>query len=427
MRPRSRIERKDVVRPNRLLNLLFCLLIATGDGLEVLGQQNPSPTPSPSATETAEQKAAREKRMAERRAEMEKRAAERKAKAEKRKVEFAKRSEELKAKNAKRKLERQAEFAKRTAEHKARAEKLKTERKAEFAKRSAEQKARAEKFKAERQANAAKRAVEAEKRKALGDGTFRFLSSRMNAHFTKVVKGAPYSAVAVTEYIQKFVDGNQIVRRNEASYYRDSEGRTRVEQKLNTIGKWSASGEAPRIIMIGDPVAGEYYSLDPRTRTAVKNVGLGKRLQQEKLKSEQGTTQTGRSRVEEAASTVSKVSADGRRRMESLGSQRIEGVEAEGKRTTTTIPAGEIGNTSPINITDERWYSPELQTVVMTKHHDPRSGDTVYRLTNISRREPDRSLFQVPPDYRIVDRSGSKPAPPKTKNEKEKESRSQIF
>ena len=426
------------MKTKRLLSLLFCSLIVT---TSVSAQQTPAPTPSPSAAETAEQKAAREKRMAERRAEMEKRAAERKVKAEKRKAEFAKRSEELKAKHAKRTLERKAEFAKRAAEHKARAEKFKSERKAAFAKRAEESKARAAKRSVERQAEAAKRAATrqaaaakraaaAEKRKALGDGTFRFLSSRMNAHFTKVVRGAPYSAVAVTEYVQKFVDGNQIVRRNEAAYYRDSEGRTRVEQKLNTIGKWSASGEAPRIIMIGDPVAGEYYSLDPRTRTAVKNIGLGKRLQQEKLKREQEAAQSGQAKVEQksaTAATVSKVSTDGRRRTESLGSQRIEGVEAEGKRTTTTIPAGEIGNTLPIEITDESWFSPALQTVVMTKHHDPRSGDTVYRLTNVSRQEPDRSLFQVPPDYTIVDRSAPKATPPKPSTEKEKESRSQIF
>jgi hypothetical protein len=395
-------------------------------------QQNPSPSPS-SSSQTAEQKAARDKRLAERRAEMAKRAAERQANAAKRiaerKAAFAKRAEELKARNAKRTSDRQATFAKRAAEHKARAEKLKAERQATSAKRAAETQARAAKRSAERQAAAAKRAAAAEKRKALGDGTFRFLSSRMNANFARVVKGAPYSALAVTEYVQKFVDGNQIVRRNEAAYYRDSEGRTRVEQKLNTIGKWSASGEAPRIIMIGDPVSGEYYNLDPRTRTAVKNTGLGKRLEQEKLNQERAA-QSGQIKREEksaATTSVSRVSTDGRRRTENLGSQRIEGVEAQGKRTTTTIPAGEIGNTLPIEITDESWFSPELQTLVMTKHHDPRSGDTIYRLTNVTRREPDRSLFQVPPDYTIVDRSGQKTTSPKTKIEKEKESKSQIF
>jgi hypothetical protein len=64
---------------------------------------------------------------------------------------------------------------------------------------------------------------------------------------------------------------------------------------------------------------------------------------------------------------------------EQLGKQMIEGVEAEGTRTTVTIPAGEIGNERPIEIVSERWYSPELQLVVMTKHSDPRSGETTYK------------------------------------------------
>jgi len=78
-------------------------------------------------------------------------------------------------------------------------------------------------------------------------------------------------------------------------------------------------------------------------------------------------------------------------------------VEAEGTRATVTIPAGEIGNILPINIIDESWYSPELKMPVMTRHHDPRSGDTVFRLTKISRAEPARQLFEVPADYRIVE------------------------
>ena len=88
---------------------------------------------------------------------------------------------------------------------------------------------------------------------------------------------------------------------------------------------------------------------------------------------------------------------------ESLGKQTIEGVEAEGTRTTVTIPADEIGNELPIQIVTERWYSPELQTAVMTRHRDPRFGETIYRLTNINRSEPARTLFEVPADYTIKD------------------------
>lgn len=86
---------------------------------------------------------------------------------------------------------------------------------------------------------------------------------------------------------------------------------------------------------------------------------------------------------------------------ESLGKQTIEGVEAEGTRTTVTIPAGAIGNERPIQMVSERWYSPELQTVVMTKHSDPRFGETTYRLTNINRSEPAHALFEVPADFTI--------------------------
>jgi hypothetical protein len=39
----------------------------------------------------------------------------------------------------------------------------------------------------------------------------------------------------------------------------------------------------------------------------------------------------------------------------------------------------------------------------MTKHSDPRFGEITYRLTRIDRREPPPSLFQVPPDYKILE------------------------
>ncbi len=72
----------------------------------------------------------------------------------------------------------------------------------------------------------------------------------------------------------------------------------------------------------------------------------------------------------------------------SLGTQTIGGVTAEGTRYTRTIPAGQIGNVKPIVIVTERWYSADLQMVVMTKRSDPRSGDTVFQMTSIARTEP---------------------------------------
>jgi len=86
---------------------------------------------------------------------------------------------------------------------------------------------------------------------------------------------------------------------------------------------------------------------------------------------------------------------------ESLGTQSMEGLRVEGTRSTITIPAGEMGNELPIKVVSEQWYSPDLQTNIMTKHSDPRFGDTVYRLTHITRTEQNQSLFEVPQGYKI--------------------------
>jgi len=91
---------------------------------------------------------------------------------------------------------------------------------------------------------------------------------------------------------------------------------------------------------------------------------------------------------------------------ESLGTQTIEGVQCEGTRSTTTIPAGEMGNDLPINITTETWYSPELQVTVLRKFNDPRYGEDIYRLININRAAPAKELFEVPADYTIKEGRG---------------------
>lgn len=283
------------------------------------------------------------------------------------------------------------------------------------------------------------------------DGTFKVLASKFAAG--KVVKGAPYSATATTEHIQMLSDGNQIVRKNESTLYRDSEGRTRVDQTLETIGKWTADGKAQQSIFINDPVAGVYYSLDPSTHIAHKIVTPQKMQPAEagskvfkindkivtQAEFEEFAAKSGkRPRAEgeplakprtEASNNLEMKSSPampkpgnpaidvGQKKIELLGARTIEGVTAEGTRSTLTIPAVEIGNTQPLEIVDETWYSSELQINVMTRHRDPRSGETTYRLTNLNRSEPDRSLFEVPADYTV--RENNLPLKPKPTKEEE--------
>jgi hypothetical protein len=254
----------------------------------------------------------------------------------------------------------------------------------------------------------------------MGDQTMVFVSSEMSFD-GKVVKGAPYSAEAITESTRILGDGNRIKHKNSASVYRDGEGRTRRDQELGAVGPWAMSGDPQQMVFINDPVAGINYVLDPRTRTARKMPPFRFSYSSgEPSNTAPGTAPRVRLQVEKEVFTnatpppapqavgggqpieMFRISADPRnRKTESLGKQVIEGVEADGTRTTMTIPAGEIGNEQAIEIVSEKWYSQELQTVIMSRHNDPLVGETVYKLTNINRGEPAHSLFEVPSDYTI--------------------------
>jgi hypothetical protein len=263
-------------------------------------------------------------------------------------------------------------------------------------------------------------------------GDFIFISNEMRFD-GKRVKGAPYSAQAVTESTQTLSDGNRIARKSTATLYRDSEGRTRREEIFKSIGPLAADGDPGQIIFISDPVAGVDYSLDTRSKSARKMMPVHFKFEMktpvpgekqnfiwddklDKIQTEKGeivqkifkTTDEGATWTKLGNSQMMmewKGSPEPNAKKESLGKQLIEGVEAEGTRVTITIPAGEIGNERPIEIVSERWYSPELQTVVMTRHSDPRFGETTYKLTNISRTEPDHSLFEVPAGYTLKEES----------------------
>jgi hypothetical protein len=248
-------------------------------------------------------------------------------------------------------------------------------------------------------------------------GDFIFLATEMSFG-GKLVKGAPYSAQAITETTQTLSDGNRIVNKSTAAVYRDSEGRTRREQTFKAIGSFANGGDPPQTIFIEDPVSGTSYTLDSRAHIArrmppmrfkfdAKAPPPGKRAGPpqegpESFHIEIAPDAAGDKRMMETGVAMAWLDTrNPKANTESLGRQNIGGVEADGTRSTVTIAAGEIGNEKPIEIVSERWYSPELQTVVMTRHSDPRFGETTYRLTNIDRSEPARLLFEVPADYTV--------------------------
>src|SRR5579864_8554893 len=85
----------------------------------------------------------------------------------------------------------------------------------------------------------------------------------------QTITGKPYSATAMTTSTQTLGDGTRISRTMQALLARDSEGRTRREQGVNTVGPWSSNAKE-HMVSINDPVAQVRYILQPDGQTAVK-------------------------------------------------------------------------------------------------------------------------------------------------------------
>ncbi len=222
------------------------------------------------------------------------------------------------------------------------------------------------------------------------------------------VQGAPYSASITNKSIQTLADGNHIVQTSMGTTARDSQGRTRQDAPLPTIGNLSAN--APHLVFIEDPVTHASYVLNVTDKTAQKiprppAAGDGSLAggearvffgQMGSVATVSGPSARPATAVADALQAKEQVST------ENLGSQTMEGVLVNGVRTTRIVPVGQIGNAEPIKIVSEVWTSPDLKAVVYSKRSDPMMGEEIYQLTNIVRSEPDPSLFTIPSDFTMI-------------------------
>jgi hypothetical protein len=205
------------------------------------------------------------------------------------------------------------------------------------------------------------------------------------------ITGKPFCADFETVRTQLLADGNRIQNTSQEHICRDSQGRMRTEMQPQTINAPRPEFQPPMFITIIDPVANEHYMLNTQQHTATK------RPFRFSLPPTSSPTS--------AAPQLSPRPMPSRRprdtSMESLGTQSIDGFVATGKRVTHTMPAGTVGNDQPLTTTSETWYSEDLAETILSKNSDPRTGETVREMKNVSRTEPDPSLFQVPADYKV--------------------------
>jgi len=205
----------------------------------------------------------------------------------------------------------------------------------------------------------------------------------------------PFSGDVVCETTQTQADGNRIVNRTNALFYRDGQGRVRRETTLKIKDAGTGEDREYKSIQVSDPSGKQNFSLDPQKRTAQKYpppVGATSRA---------GAVVMGNLCGPGGINLPALFGARPETKKESLGSLVIDGRAVEGTRITYPITARMVENERSIEITQERWYSSELQLDLLLKTVDPRHGETTQQITNIKLGEPDPALFEIPPDYTV--------------------------
>ena len=202
----------------------------------------------------------------------------------------------------------------------------------------------------------------------------------------------PFSADAITTLSRTLADGTHITRQTMlVKMYRDSAGRTRSDRIPRPL--LSTDPAPPATILITDPLSGYSYVLDTTQKIALRSV-MPKGVAARQLPLAQEPPPFPPPTPGKSPLNI---------KTEDLGTQFMEGLSVHGRRTTITYPIGALGNDREIANVSEMWSNPELGLMILQDRSDPRNGETITKLENVSRSQPDPTLFQPPADYKIVD------------------------
>ncbi len=226
-----------------------------------------------------------------------------------------------------------------------------------------------------------------------------------------------YSADFKITTVRTLADGTTITRQTTETDAQDSQGR-----RMHAVTELTPqSNQAPgTFVYANDPVDGTQLTWDTRTKKAHVNKLPPLDQRHGCWANDSGTFRAsypngGNNMTSEGPvalpainpsvelpgpSVLSKTTAP-KPEVVDLGTSNIEGLEAHGRRFTTTIQAGEIGNDEPIVTTREVWSSSEMSWPVREVTDDPRSGKRTRELVDFSQSEPDPTTFQPPEGYEV--------------------------
>ncbi len=225
-----------------------------------------------------------------------------------------------------------------------------------------------------------------------GNGAAEVLSngSLMHTLAAAAVTGKPYSAVQTHRTRQTLADGTTISHQGHHLVARDSEGRVRVERRLE-----NGQNGQPDTVMV--------FVLDPTAHTLTTWVSGGKANKVATLVKLPAEKRDARASAAQGRPVADSTRPQPVITTQDLGTDSLNGLPVTVVKTTTVVPAGRSGNDAPITKTHEVWTSPDLKLVMKEQWEDPRSGERTLELDEFSRSEPDAALFRAPNGYAVKD------------------------
>lgn len=226
------------------------------------------------------------------------------------------------------------------------------------------------------------------------------------------------SATIEDTYTRKLADGNVVSKTVTGKFFRDAAGRTRLE-----------SGN---LVVLRDPAERTVVVLDLQSRVARRLVADATPQQAGAAAPAGAASPANPGALTELAETplgggefsksawqvpagapkdlppppssevIGSLKSPGTRSPVDLGVQTISGVEAEGKRLSTVIPPGTVGNLGPITHVSEVWFSQRLGVPVLSKSSDPLNGDHIRQYSDVvTGASLDPALFEIGADFRV--------------------------
>jgi hypothetical protein len=201
--------------------------------------------------------------------------------------------------------------------------------------------------------------------------------------------GKPFVATWIITTTQKRTDGaNLAPLASLLRIARDSSGKVYSEQQ-----NLQQDGTPSRSFSVDDPVSGTRYTWLERTKDVFvfHYEGVNSRAAQERLRKLPWTKELWTVPLCVTSGSESAYDRD-EFSIQNLGTGQILGIDAQGILASR--------NDAPV--TEERWYSPDLQIALTTRVNDSRAGTSIMELKSLEQVEPDPILFRIPAGYEMV-------------------------